>query len=143
MIVLDTNVISELMRSEPDPAVIDWVDQLPIETVFITAVTEAELRYGVARLSDGTRKDVLATKVDGLIAEDFDDQVLPFDSEATSHYADIAASRERRGQPISMADAQIAAICRLCHAQLATRNVKDFTDTGITVTNPWTASRDR
>lgn len=139
MIVLDTNVISELMRSEPHPAVVDWVDQLPVETVFITAVTEAELRYGVARLSDSARKDVLATKVEGLIAEDFEDQVLPFDTEAASHYADIAASREQCGRPISMADAQIAAICRLHHARLATRNVPDFTDTGIDMTNPWTA----
>ncbi|MPY79424.1 MAG: PIN domain-containing protein [Actinophytocola sp.] len=140
MIVLDTNVISELMRSEPDPAVVDWVDELPLEAVFITAVTEAELRYGVARLSDGTRKDVLAAKIDALIAVDFEDQVLPFDTDAASHYANIAASRERRGRPISMADAQIAAICRRYQAQLATRNVKDFTDTGIDVTDPWTAT---
>ncbi|MDP8931446.1 MAG: PIN domain-containing protein, partial [Actinomycetota bacterium] len=82
----------------------------------------------------------LATKVDGLIAEDFEDQVLPFDTEAAAHYADIAASRERRGRPISMADAQIAAICRLHRAQLAARNVNDFTDTGINVIDPWTTN---
>ncbi|GAA5109470.1 type II toxin-antitoxin system VapC family toxin [Haloechinothrix salitolerans] len=143
MIVLDTNVVFELMRQEPNVAVVDWVDQLPLETAFITAVTAAELRYGVARLPDGTRKKVLTTKVDELIADDFDDQVLPFDTDAASYYADIAAFRERQGHPISMADAQIAAISRLYDARLATRNVKAFDDTGIPVTNPWDVPPDR
>lgn len=137
MIILDTNVISELMRREPNPTVAATVDQLPIETVFITAVTEAELRYGVARLPEGRRRTALTTKIDELVAEDLADQVLPFDADSAVHYADIAASRERSGQPISMADAQIAAICRLHRAELATRNVKDFVDIGITVTDPW------
>lgn len=139
MIVLDTNVVSELMRREPSPAVIEWVDRLSAETVFITAVTEAELRYGVARLPDGARKETLARKVDELITHDLADQVLPFDGDAATHYADIAANRERQGRPISMADAQIAAICRAYRAVLGTRNVADFADTGIPVTDPWNA----
>jgi toxin FitB len=137
VIVLDTNVISELMRQAPNHSVISWVDQYPAEEVFITAVTAAELQYGVARLRDGHRKTVLTTKVTELLAEDFQDQILPFDGAAAAHYAQIAAAREYGGRPIGMADAQIAAICRHYNAGLATRNTKDFIDTGVHVLSPW------
>ncbi len=137
MIVLDTNVVSELMRSTPEPRVVQWVDSFAAADVFVTAVTAAELVYGVARLSAGRRKRELVAKVGALIEEDFKDQVLPFDWLAAVDYADIVASRERVGRPISMADAQIAAISRHWSADLATRNVADFVDIGVSVVNPW------
>jgi predicted nucleic acid-binding protein len=137
VIVLDTNVVSELMRTAPEPEVVRWVDAFEPTDVFITAVTAAELMYGVARLPDGRRKERLSVKVSALLADDFADQVLPFDGLAAVHYADIVVSRERFGRPISMADAQTAAICRHWSAGVATRNVSDFTDTGIRVVNPW------
>jgi predicted nucleic acid-binding protein len=137
VIVLDTNVVSELMRNVPDESVVGWVDQYPADGVFVTAVTAAELLYGVERLPDGRRKGSLMVKVAELLAEDFQGQVLPFGIAAAAHYTQIAAARERGGQPISMADAQIAAICRHHNAHLATRNTKDFIDTGVRVLNPW------
>lgn len=139
MIVLDTNVVSELMRREPDRAVLAWVDQCPAERVFLTAITAAELLYGIARLPEGARKDILAVRTGELLDEDFVDRVLAFTVAAAAEYAGIVSSRERQGRPISMADAQIAAICRLHGAELATRNVKDFADTGLRVVDPWTA----
>lgn len=137
MIVLDTNVVSELMRQVPDGAVVRWVDRYPADEVFITSVTAAELVYGVARLPDGGRKVALAAKVSELLTEDLQDQILPFDSVAAGYYGEIAAAREEQGLPISMADAQIAAVCRRFVACLATRNIKDFVDTGITLLDPW------
>lgn len=137
MIILDTNVVSELMRQIPEVDVVRWVDQYAADEVFITAVTAAELQYGVARLPDGRRKEELSVKVGELLTEDFQDQVLPFGSDAAAHYAWIAAARERGGRPISMADAQIAAICRSFDAPLATRNTKDFAETGVRVCDPW------
>jgi hypothetical protein len=137
VIVLDTNVISELIRKDTAAEVVAWVDRHPGDQVFITAVTAAELLYGVTRLPNGRRKQVLAAKVRDLIDEDFEDQVLPFSSDSAHHYAEIVAVRERLGKPISMADAQIAAICRQYDLALGTRNTKDFADTGIRVLNPW------
>ncbi|WP_019807443.1 type II toxin-antitoxin system VapC family toxin [Saccharomonospora halophila] len=137
MIVLDTNVVSELMRPEPDSRVMTWVDRLPAEDVFVASVTAAELRYGAARLSDGRRKRELVVKVEELFAEDFQGRVLPFDDAAAACYAEIAVERERAGQTVSMADAQIAAICRSHGTPLATRNIKDFSGTGVDLVNPW------
>jgi toxin FitB len=137
VIVLDTNVVPELMRQTPDDGVVRWVDRYPAEDVFITAVTAAEFAHGVARLPEGQRKTTLVARVSDLLAEDFRDQVLPFDGVAAEHYGEIAAARQASGHPIGMADAQIAAICRRYVACLATRNVKDFVETGIKVLNPW------
>jgi hypothetical protein len=137
VIVLDTNVVSELIRKDAAAEVVAWVDRHPGDQVFITAVTAAELLYGVTRLPDGRRKQALVAKVRDLVDEDFEDQVLPFSSDSAHHYAEIVASRERFGKPISMADAQIAAICRRHDLALGTRNTKDFADTGIRVLNPW------
>ena len=137
MIVLDTNVVSELMRAAPAEDVVDWVDRQPAIDVHLTAVTVAELLYGVARLPDGIRKTELAEQVEGMLNEDFDHRVVPFDETAAAHYADIVVRRERAGRPIGMADAQIAATCRSHGAVLATRNIDDFADTGINIVNPW------
>ncbi len=137
MIVLDTNVVSELMRPAPDSDVANWVDSLDVSDLLLTAVTAAELMYGVARLPDGRRRGELRAKMEGLLAEDFRDRILPFDALAATHYADIVADRERSGRQISFADGQIAAICRNWNVALATRNVSDFADTGVELINPW------
>jgi toxin FitB len=140
VIVLDTNVVSELMQKAPEPRVVSWVDRFSASDVLVTAVTAAELMYGVARLPEGRRMRELHIRVEELLTEDFEDQILPFDAPAATHYAEIVSSRERAGRPMSMADAQIAAICRNWSAALATRNVDDFVDTGVDALNPWDAA---
>jgi toxin FitB len=137
VIVVDTNVLSELARQVPDPGVLSWLDSLEISEVATTAVTAAELRYGVARLPDGHRERELTVVIRGILAEDFHGRVLPFDERASVRYADIITGRERIGRPIGVADAQIAAICRDLGAILATRNTADFEETGIELINPW------
>ena len=139
MIVLDTNILSELMRPHPAEQVRSWLNAQQTEDVFLTAVTSAEVLRGIARMPRGLRKDVIADKAEQLLDRIFGDRVLPFDAPAAAHFAVVAASREQQGRPIGMADAQIAAICRLHGADLATRNVKDFADTGIGVLDPWSA----
>ena len=137
MIVLDTNVISELTRQVPEPAVLSWLNAWPAAEVATTAITAAELLYGIARLPGGHRKTALSAAVHGLLADDFRGRVLPFDDRAAPQYAGIVSGRDRLGRPIGVADAQIAAICRASGAELATRNVDDFEDTGIGLINPW------
>lgn len=137
MIILDTNVLSELARQVPEPAVIDWLDALPAGEAATTATTAAELMYGVAQLPAGRRRVDLGEAVRAMLAEDLGGRVLPFDQAAAGHYADIVCHREHLGVPISMADAQIAAICRSAGAQLATRDVKGFASTGVVLINPW------
>jgi len=137
VIVLDTNVISELARQTPDPGVLSWLDSLDISEVATTAVTAAELRYCVARLPEGHRKRELTVVIRGILTEDFHGRVLPFDERASARYADIVAGRERIGRPIGVADAQIAAISRDVGATLATRNTADFEETGIELIDPW------
>lgn len=137
MILLDTNVVSELMRLEPAAGVVDWVNRQPGDEVWITAVTLAELLYGIGRLPVGNRRTVLAVELETMIADDLDHRVAAFDETAAAHYADIVVGRERAGRPISTADAQIAAIGRSHGAILATRNVDDFSGTGVTIVNPW------
>jgi predicted nucleic acid-binding protein len=137
VIILDTNVISELARQVPDTGVLAWLDSLQISEVATTAVTAAELRYGVARLPDGHRKRELTVVIRGILAEDFYGRVLPFDERASIRYADVVTGREKIGRPIGVADAQIAAICRDSDAILATRNTADFEETGIELIDPW------
>lgn len=137
MIVVDTNVISELTRQTPAPEVVSWLDSVAAGEVATTAITAAELLYGVARLPDGRRKSELSAAVNGLLSDDFDGRVLSFDHLAAGRYADVVSRRERLGQPIGIADAQIAAICSAAAATLATRNIIDFEDTGIELINPW------
>jgi predicted nucleic acid-binding protein len=136
MIVLDTNVVSELMRQKPAPAVISWLRDQNGTELFTTAITIAEVRYGIARLPDGTRKTRLAEAADEIFAS-FPDQILPFDVAAATVYAAVVAERDRIGAPIDGFDAQIAAICRARRAHLATRNIKDFNQTGVELVDPW------
>lgn len=139
MIVLDTNVISELTRKAPAHSVIRWLDSLAAREVATTAITAAELLYGVARMPGGQRKQELAVAVHGLLSDDLGGRVLAFDERAAQHYAEIVTGRERLGRPIGTADAQIAAICRAGQATLATRSIDDFEGTGIELVNPWRA----
>jgi toxin FitB len=137
LIVVDTNVISELTRQKPAHGVLSWLDSLPAGAVATTAITAAELLYGVARLPDGRRKTELTAAVHGLLRDDFHGRVLAFDEPAADRYAEIVAHRERLGRTIAMPDAQIAAICSALGATLATRNVAGFEDTGVELINPW------
>lgn len=136
--VWDTNVVSELMRPEPRQQVVVWADRQPVDEVFITAITVAELLYGIGRLPAGRRRNELSELLDGMLTEDFEHRVLAFDGVAAAHCADLVVERKRTGRPISMADAQIAAICRSHGATVATRNVDDFADVGVDIVNPWT-----
>jgi predicted nucleic acid-binding protein len=136
MIVLDTNVVSELMRAEPEPAVISWLQQSSGDSLYTTTVTVAEIRYGIARLPEGRRRDSLHQAANEIFAA-FPRQILPFDLAAANAYADVVTVREDLGAPIDGFDAQIAAICRSRAAVLATRNTKDFADTGIAIVDPW------
>ena len=137
MVVLDTNVVSELMKAAPRPSVKLWLAAQPRITVFISAITEAELRLGVALLPDGRRRDALAADMEAMIAEDFHGRVLAFDSPA----AKVVRRHRRRPAAIWPADripdAQIAAVARSRGAAVATRNVGDFVGCGVEVMNPW------
>jgi len=136
VIIVDTNVLSELMKPSPEPAVRDWARAQDAEELHTTAISLAEIRYGIERLPSGRRRDLLRTTADEVFAA-FADQILPFDATAAQDYATIVTTRDEAGFPIDGFDAQIAAICSLHEGTLATRNVKDFRDTGIHVTNPW------
>lgn len=134
MIVIDTNVISEMMRIEPDRKVLAWSEG--VGRLHTTAVTLAEVDYGIARLPEGRRKDRLAATAATIFA-DFEEVIVAFDARAARRYGGIVASRERAGRPIATADAQIAAICAAREATLATRNTGDFDGAGISLVNPW------
>ncbi|QKT06689.1 type II toxin-antitoxin system VapC family toxin [Gordonia sp. X0973] len=137
MIVLDTNVISEVLRKRPDPSVLAWMESLTGE-VAITAMTAAELLAGVRRLPAGKRRAALGSMIETVLRTYRDGGVvLPFDEGAAAEYAEVLFLRERVGLPITTADAQIAAICRSKHAVCATRNVRDFAKTGIELVDPW------
>lgn len=137
MILLDTNILSELMRPTPEAAVEQWLAAQPDASVFICAITEAELRYGAALLPTGKRRSALTSEIEGMLEEDFGGRILPFDSLAAQAFAVLASERRQAGKPIAQADAQIAAIARSRGASLATRNVSDFEACGVEVINPW------
>lgn len=127
------------MRPSPASEVVGWIGRQPASQVFITAITEAEIRYGIALLPAGKRREIIGKAAAAIFAEDFAQRVLPFGSEAAPIFAQVAASRRVAGRPISQADAQIAAIAQLHRATLATRNVEDFAGCGIGLANPWRA----
>ena len=137
MVLLDTNVVSEMMLDSPHPRVLAWMDSRPVRELFVTAVTEAEVRAGIAFLPAGARRRDLAAAAERTLGSLFAGRVLPFDSTAARSYADIAAIRRAAGHPISQADCQIAAIARSQGMAVATRNVPDFSETGVKVIDPW------
>ncbi len=137
MILLDTNVVSELMKLAPEPAVIGWINALPGSTVFLSAVTQAEILYGIALVPAGRRREGLAQAARTAFETYFRGRIVPFDSEAAEAFAVLAAGRRQAGMPISQADAQIAAIAGSRGAVIATRNVADFVGCGVEIVNPW------
>ncbi len=138
MPVFDTNVLSELMRPAPNTAITSWVAEQTTSTLYLTAVSEAELRYGLAIMPPGRRRDGLAQGLERMLRTGFANRILPFDSSAAYTYAEIAAARRALGRPMPEADCQIAAIARSRDMAVVTRNVRDFADTGIGVIDPWT-----
>lgn len=139
MILLDTNIFSELMRPTPEPAVERWLAAQPDASVFICAITEAELRYGAALLPSGKRRTALTIEIEAMLEEDFGGRILPFDSLTAQAFAVLASERRQAGKPISQADAKIAAVARSRGASLATRNVPDFEGCGVEIVDPWIA----
>jgi predicted nucleic acid-binding protein len=140
VIILDTNVVSEIIRREPAPAVIRWVAAQEPTTVFTTAVTEAEMLAGAELLPPGQRRLQLTRAIAAIFTDEFPGRILPFGSDVAPAYALIVANRTKAGRPISQFDAMIAAIARTVSASIATRNTADFADCGVQVVNPWTAA---
>jgi toxin FitB len=136
MIVLDTNVVSELMKPSPSPTVLRWCRAHPFAELFLTTVTQAEILFGIELMPAGRRRVALDTAARETL-DDFETRILPFDSDAAREFARIAAGRRNLGRPISQTDAQIAAIARSHGAAVATRNAGDLEHCGITVLNPW------
>ena len=140
MIVLDTSIISELMRPQPHAAVLAWVAAQPRASLYTTSVTKAEILYGIAVLSEGRRRSALARAAEAMFTEDLAGHVLPFDANAAGHYATILAARRRAGSPIEAFDAQIAATALAAGAKVATRDVKGFEGCGLVLIDPWAAA---
>jgi len=140
VIVLDTNVISELLRRVPAPVVEQRLRTFPSDDFFTTAISEAEIRFGLAILPAGRKRHAMQARVEGILREVFSGRILPFDSAAAEAYAQIAGDRRAEGRPIALFDAQIAAITLAHAATLVTRNVRDFEGCGLAVIDPWAES---
>lgn len=136
-IVLDTNIISELMKSSPDSNVVAWVDQQNVLTLYITSVSIAEIHYGLSVLSVGKKRHDLEKAFNHLIETAFNQRVLFFDNTAAYHYGVIMAERKKIGKPMSIFDGQIAAMTKTISATLATRNTKDFIQTSVDIIDPF------
>ena len=140
MIILDTNVLSALMRKTPDAAVVAWLDLQPAESIWITSVTLFEARLGLALLPEGKRRAALVSAFVRLLDEDLENRVLDFDTGAAIEAAELAAQRQRAGRPVDIRDTQIAGIALARRATLATRNARHFADLTINVIDPWHVS---
>jgi predicted nucleic acid-binding protein len=137
MIILDTNVLSALMKQQPDAQVVAWLDQQPAESVWLNSITLFEARYGLALLASGQPRSLLQERFEALLQDDLQNRVLPFDANAALQAAQLAADRKARGCPVDMRDTFIAGIARARRATLATRNVRHFDDLSVPVVNPW------
>jgi predicted nucleic acid-binding protein len=137
MIVLDTNVLSALMRQIPEAPVVAWLDRQPAESVWITSITLFEARFGLALLPKGRRRQTLEAAFARLLEDDLENRVLDFDGAAATEAALLAAQRQKTGRPVDMRDTQIAGIALARHATLATRNVRHFKDLNVPVVDPW------
>jgi toxin FitB len=137
VIILDTNVISELMKGDPFPAVFAWASSHPPSDLFTTAISMAEVLYGIERLPPGKRRNELLREAESIFVEDFGGRILAFDESSARVFAVIATQRRAQGRPIDEPDAQIAAIARVHGATLATRNTGDFEGCGVKLVNPW------
>lgn len=141
MLILDTNVISEMLRPAPDAGVEAWLEAQDGSDLYLTAITAAELRRGVSVLPKGRRRTLIDHAVEGVLTQDFAERILPFDAAASVMYALIAEERRAAGRPISQSDAQIAAIARSLAVPVATRNLSDFQGCGIHLVDPWRSPR--
>ena len=137
MIILDTNVVSELMRALPSEEVVRWVVAQPASGLYITSIAQAEILHGILLLPAGKKRNAIQAAAESMFAVEFNGRVLAFDGDAARAYAIIAADRRRAGRPISQFDAQIAAIALTARATLATRNLSDFEGCGLKIVNPW------
>jgi len=137
VVILDTNVVSELMKGDPFPAVFAWASNHPPTDLFTTTITMAEVLYGIERLPHGKRRDQLLREAESIFVEDFGGRVLAFDESSARMFAVVATQRRASGRPINEPDAQIAALARVHDATLATRNTSDFEGCGVRVVNPW------
>jgi predicted nucleic acid-binding protein len=137
MIILDTNVLSELMRPTPAPKVVDWIGAQAAAGLYTTSITQAEILHGLMLMPPGRRRNALEAAALSMFADDFGARILGFGTDAAPPYARIASDRRRAGRPISHFDAQIAAIARSTGAALATRNRADFDGCGVTLVDPW------
>jgi toxin FitB len=139
MIVLDTNVLSEVLKPKPSDRVLRWLAAQTPSEVFTTTITLAEILYGIEALPAGKRRTQLLTAVEKMFAEQFGGRILPFDENSARLFARVAVSREAAGHPISQFDAMIASIARSHRASVSTRNTSDFVECGIQVIDPWAA----
>jgi predicted nucleic acid-binding protein len=141
MIVLDTNVVSEVLKPKPSAQVLSWMAAYPRERLFITTITQAEILYGVELLPAGKRRAALQADIDAILDVEFAGRILPCDEQAAQAFSRIAAERRTSGRPIAAFYAQIVAIALSRGAAVATRNVRDFEDCGVTVLNPWAGAQ--
>lgn len=137
MIVLDTNVVSEMMRASPSEAVVAWMARQPARSLYITSIVVAEISHGILLLPAGRRRNAIQAAADAMFQVEFAERILVFDAPAAQAYARIAAGRRRAGRPMSAFDAQIAAMALCARASLATRNVPDFEGCGVALVDPW------
>lgn len=137
MILLDTNVLSALMQSQPEPAVVAWLDRQAPESIWTTSITLFESRFGLALLPAGRRKRTLELAFERLLADDLEHRVLSFDASAAYQAAALAAQRQCAGQSVDFRDTQIAGIALARRATVATRNLRHFQDLSVPVVNPW------
>lgn len=137
MIILDTNIISELMRPQPNDLVVQWLDQKETSHLYLTTITLAEIRYGLAIMQNGKRKQHLSNQFEAYVDQTFEGRILDFTSKSATQYSIIMSHRKQSGLPMSMADGQIAAIAIEHHFSIATRNTKDFEQCGLELINPF------
>jgi len=140
MILLDTNVVSEVMKTQPVEAVVAWLNSQDSERLYVSAITIGEIAYGLRILPDGKRRSGLHERFERFVALAFDQRVLAYDESAARVYGELMGDRKELGLPMSVPDGQIAAIARLNHLAVATRNVLDFEHCGIDVLNPFEAA---
>ncbi|OQW88125.1 MAG: VapC toxin family PIN domain ribonuclease [Rhodoferax ferrireducens] len=137
MIILDTNVLSALMQQQPDLMVVDWLDDQPAESIWVTTITLFEAQYGLSLIAPGQRKNVLMQRFEELLVKDLQNRVLSFDAPAAEQAAALSAQRKTLGRPVDMRDTFIAGIALARRATLATRNIRHFDDLATPVVNPW------
>jgi hypothetical protein len=137
MIILDTNVLSALMRPEPEAAVLQWLDRQPGPSIWTTSITLMELRYGLQSMLDGRRREQMAQELEAVLKEEIGERYVFFDVTAAEQAAELMALRRRKGRPVELRDTMIAGIVMASRATLATRNTSDFEDLSVPVVNPW------